>query len=145
MTRGPLPVKAIRKAMENAAARGNVMDRDLFQRSRIGFIIFCAMLTVFVRVRRCRCHLMSPEDCAAEYRIDVLILRRIPLTGVVARELWLLTPWGTWQYFRVLDDRLVEVRADGSPVLQEVTGAPGPGGPSGTTPAVSVVKPGGGS
>ena len=145
MTRGPLPIKAIRRAIENAAARGAVMDRDLFGRFRIGFILFCAMLTVFVRVRRSRSRLMSPEDCAAEYRIDVLILRRIPLTGVVARELWLLSPWGTWQYFRVLDDRLIEIRANGSPVLQEGSGAPGPLGPGGTSPALAVGPSGGGN
>ncbi|MGD0079575.1 MAG: hypothetical protein ABSB80_02865 [Methanoregula sp.] len=51
---------------------------------------------------------------------DILHLRRVPLTGVIARELWLLSPWGTWQYFRILNDRLIEIRADGTPVLQGV-------------------------
>ncbi|MGD0079377.1 MAG: hypothetical protein ABSB80_01865 [Methanoregula sp.] len=27
---------------------------------------------------------------------------------------------GIWQYFRILDDRLIEIRADGTPVLQGV-------------------------
>ena len=62
---------------------------------------------------------MTPEDCAAEYRLDLLRLRRIPLNGANARELWLLTPWGTWQYFRILDDRVIEIRADGTPLLTE--------------------------
>jgi hypothetical protein len=51
--------------------------------------------------------------------MDILRLRRIPLNGVNARELWLLTPWGTWQYFRILDDRVIEIRADGTPLLME--------------------------
>jgi hypothetical protein len=116
MTRGPLPNVAIRQAMEKAAKRGSVVDRDLFQRSRLGFILFCMNLTVFVRVRRCRSHILRPEDVAAEFGLDILQLRRIPLTGVVARELWLLAPWGTWQYFRVLDDRIIEMREDGVPL-----------------------------
>ena len=117
MTRGPLPTEAIRQAIKNAAGRGTVMDRDLLRESWLEFILFCLGLTVFVRVRRCRSHLMSPEDCAAECKQDILHLRRVPLTGVTARELWLLSPWGTWQYFRILDDRLIEIRADGTLVL----------------------------
>ena len=119
MTPGPEPREAIRQAIKNAAARGKVIHRDLLKEARFQFIIFCACLTIFVRVRRTRSHLMSPEDCAVEYRMDILRLRRVPLTGVVSRELWLLTPWGTWQYFRILDDRVIEIRADGTPMLAE--------------------------
>ncbi len=122
MTRGPEPHVAIRQAMKKAAERGKVMDRDLIREARLQFILFCASLTVFVLVRRTRSHLTSPEDCAAEYRMDILRLRRVPLNGANARELWLLTPWGTWQYFRILDDRVIELRADGTPMLTESLG-----------------------
>ncbi len=133
MIRGPLPHEAIRQAIDHAAGRGTVMDRDLFQRARLGFIIFCMNLTVFVRVRRSRSHVLRPEDLAAEFPADVRMLRGIPLTRVIARELWLLAPWGTWQYFRIFDDRIVEIRGDGipftgftGPVADE--GEPDPGG-----------------
>jgi hypothetical protein len=126
MTRGPPPVEAIRQGIKIATGRGIVMDRALIRESWLEFILFCPGRTVFVRVRRCRSHLMYPEDCAAEFGQDILHLRRVPLTDVIARELWLLSPWGTWQYFRILDDRLIEIRADGTPVLQEVM----PGVPS---------------
>ena len=116
MTRGPLPKEAIRQAIDNAARWGNVMDRDLFQRSRLGFILVCMNLTVFVRVRCCRSHILRPEDVSAEFGLDILQIRRIPLTVVVARELWLLAPWGSWQYFRILDDRIIEIREDGVPL-----------------------------
>ena len=148
MTRGPLPAEAIRKAITTAAGRGIVLERELFQKSRLGFILFCLGLTVFVAVRRTRYRLSGPEDCAAEYRLDILHLRRIPLTGVVARELWLLSPWGTWQYFRVLDDRVIEIRSNGMPMLQEGAGAPVPAaGETALTevsPAGSVVPSGDG-
>jgi len=117
MTRGPEPHEAIRQAIKNASERGKVMDRDMIREARLQFILFCAGLTVFILVRRTRTHLMTPEDCAAEYRLDVLRLRRVPLNGANARELWLLTPWGTWQYFRILDDRVIEIRADGTSLL----------------------------
>lgn len=130
MPRGPLPAVAIAEAIKNAAARGATMDRNLLRESRLVFILFAPLLTIFVQVRRSRYHLMSPEDCAWDFREDILHLRRIPLTAVVAREVWLLTPWGTWQYFRVLDDRVIEIRADGTPMLQE--GKPASGGVSPT-------------
>jgi hypothetical protein len=138
MTPGPEPREAIRQAITNAAARGKVMDRDLINVARIPFILFCAGLTVFVLVKRTRVHITSPEDCAAEYWRDILRLRRVPLNGVVARELWLLNPWGTWQYFRILDDRVIEIRADGTPMVTECaafTKVPAPATVPDSTPA----------
>jgi len=119
MNPGPEPKEAIREAIKNALARGTGLDRDLLLEARFQFILFCAGLTVFVLVRRTRVRITSPEDCAAEYRRDILRLRRVPLNGVVARELWLLSSWGTWQYFRILDDRVIEIRADGTPMVTE--------------------------
>jgi len=119
MTRGPVPAEAIRKATRAADERGTVLERDFALRMRLAFIIFCSGVTIFVKVRRSRHHLMDPEECGADFRTDVMELRRIPLTDVTARELWLLSPWGTWQYFRVLDVRLVEIRSNGTPLLQE--------------------------
>ncbi|HEX3001045.1 MAG TPA: hypothetical protein VHN82_01535 [Methanoregula sp.] len=125
MTRGPPPLGAIRQAAKNAMSRGQVVNRDLFKESRADFVVFSGSLTIFVRIRRTSQHMLCPEDCAYKFKADVHFLRRIPLTPVTARELWLLTPWKTWEYFRVLDDRLIEVRADGAPILIERPGLPG--------------------
>ena len=125
MTRGPAPLVAIRQAMKHALSRGQVMDRDLFKESRTDFVVFSGSLTIFVRIRRTPMHILCPEDCAAKFTADIHFLRRIPLTSVTVRELWLLTPWKTWEFFRVLDDRLIEVRADGAPILIERPGLPG--------------------
>jgi len=126
MNPGPEPREAIREAIKKAIARGTALDRDLLLEAQFRFILFCAGLTVFVLVKRTRVHITSPEDCASEYRRDILRLRRVPLTGVVAREIWLLNPWGTWQYFRILDDRVIEIRADGTPLIQESVKVPAP-------------------
>jgi hypothetical protein len=89
---------------------------------------------------------MGAEDCAADYRTEILYLRRVPLTGVIARELWILSPWGTWQYFRILDDRVIEIRSNGMPVLQEGPGASahamGEGIPTGVSLSATVVPSG---
>jgi hypothetical protein len=141
MPRGPPPAVAIAEAIKNAAIRGATMDRDLLRESRLVFVLFAPLLTIFVQVRRSRHHLMSPEDCAREYRADIFRLRRIPLTGVAAREIWLLTPWDTWQYFRILDDRVIEIRADGTPMVQKA--GPAPVGVPGAAPTGKTTAAGG--
>ena len=140
VTPGPLPREAIRQAIGQAATRGTVMDRDLFQRTRLGFILFCLNLTVFVRVRRSRSHILRPEDVAAEFALEVRQLRSIPLTNVVARELWLLAPWGTWQYFRIFDDRIIEIRSNGMPLTGFSDPSLGDGDPAGGIPTPTGAK-----
>jgi len=52
------------------------------------------------------------------FKEEIQQLRTVPKTSVVSREIWVVSPWKTWQYFRVLDDRIVEIRCDGQLVLQ---------------------------
>jgi hypothetical protein len=119
MTRGPQPLIAIRGAQEIAGLRGVVLDKTVLQRSHYDFILFTAGLTVFVRVKRIRSHISSPQDIAMMFRDEILQLRRIPNTAVISREIWVLSPWKAWQYFQIPDDRIVEIRCDGQPVLQD--------------------------
>jgi hypothetical protein len=123
MTRGPKPHQAIQEAQQAAAGRGVVMDATGITGSLSDLVVFPPTVVVFVRVKRIRTHITDPKNVEEEFRQEVLQLRQLPQTTVVSREIWVLTPWKKWQYFRILDDRLVEIRCDGSPVLQ--TG-PGP-------------------
>ena len=119
MTRGPQPLMAIRGAQEIAYRRGALLEKPVLQRSHYDFILFTAGCTVFVRVKRIRTHVSNPLDIAMMFREDIQQIRRIPKTAVISREIWVLSPWKTWQYFQILDDRIVEVRCDGQPVHQE--------------------------
>ena len=118
MTRGPRPLMAIAVAKETACRRGVVLDRTVIQRSPGDFILFSAGCTVFVRVRRIRTHISNPQEIARMFYEEIQLLRTVPETPVVSREIWVVSPWKTWQYFRISDDRIVEVRCDGQPVLQ---------------------------
>jgi hypothetical protein len=118
MTRGPQPLMAIRRAQEIACRRGVVLDRAVILRSHYDFILFTAACTVFVRIKRIRTHISNPLEIARMFNEEIQQLRRIPKTTVISREIWVLSPWRTWQYFQILDDRIVEVRCDGQPVLQ---------------------------
>ena len=119
MTRGPQPLMAIAGAEEIACRRGVVLDKTAVQRSHYDFILFIAGCTVLVRVKRIRTHISNPQEIARMFTEEIQQLRTVPKTPVVSREIWLVSPWKTWQYFQVLDDRIVEVRCDGQPVLQE--------------------------
>ena len=118
MTRGPRPLMAIRGAQEIACRRGVVLDNPVMKGSHYDFILFTTGCTVFVRVKRIRTHISNPEEIAMMFREEVLQIRRIPKTAVISREIWVLSPWRMWQYFQILDDRIVEIRSDGEPVLR---------------------------
>ena len=138
MTRGPKPHQAIQEAQQAAAGRGVVMDATGITGSLSDLVVFPPTVVVFVRVKRIRTHITDPKKVEEDFRHEVLQLRRLPLTTVVSREIWVLTPWKKWQYFRILDDRLVEIRYDGSPVFPTGAGPdekkplsnPGNGSPS---------------
>ena len=117
MTRGPQPLMAIAGAQEIACRRGVVLDTTAIQRSHYNFILFIAGCTVFIRVRRIRTHISNPQEIARIFTEEIQQLRMVPKTPVVSREIWVVSPWKTWQYFQISDDRIVEVRCDGQPVL----------------------------
>jgi hypothetical protein len=49
---------------------------------------------------------------------DIQQLRTVLKTPVVSREIPVVSPGKTWQYFQIFNDRIVEVRCGGQPVLQ---------------------------
>jgi len=118
MTRGPQPLMAIAAAQEIACRRGVVLDKIALQRSRYDFVLCIVDCTVFVRVKRIRTHISNPQEIERMFKEEIQQLRTVPKTSVVSREIWVVSPWKTWQYFRVLDDRIVEIRCDGQLVLQ---------------------------
>jgi hypothetical protein len=117
---------AIRGAQEIASRRGVVLDKTAIQRSHYNFVLFTVSCTVFVRVKRIRTHISNPQEIARMFTEEIKQLRMIPKTPVVSMEIWLVSPWKTWQYFQVSDELIVEIRCDGQPVLQEVM-VPGKG------------------
>lgn len=131
MTRGPPPLKAIGKGKMIAGLQGEVMNNTTLARARYGFVLFCNNRTVFVRVKRIRAHVADPADILLLFRTDVLQLRTLPKTPVTSREIWTLSPWKTWQFFVIENDKIVEVRYDVPPELppEETSGA-GAAGPS---------------
>lgn len=125
MTRGPLPKKAIALAREIALGRGPVLGTEDLAEPQCDLLIFSPCCTVYVHIRRIRAHVVTPRDFEREFFGDIGRIRRVPETPVTSREIWVLSPWNAWQYFRVYDDRIAEIRRDGAPAAGTSPPAPG--------------------
>lgn len=113
MTRGRPPLQAIREARAIAEEFGDVIEISRSRGSPADLILFCTHVMFFVRVKRTRTHISGIPEIADKYKKELLSLLNIPLTKVVHRELWVRSPLGSWQYFRILKDGIMEIRNSG--------------------------------
>ena len=130
MTRGRPPGIGMKEAKEIAGRQGDLCQNTKGRGLLYDFTIHLLMLTICVRVRRTRLIAITSEDLLTAYPRDVARIRRVPATPVCIREIWVRSDAGTWQYFLVLDDRIVEIPGE---ILQQNGGdrylrgdAPGP-------------------
>ncbi len=114
MTRGCRPLKAIVEAEQIALERGAVHMTPCGRTNPFDLIIFEDQRVVFVRVKRSVVHFIDPLEILYQYRRDAGRLHRVPLTVVTARELWVRTPRGKWQFFLIRHDSIFEVQRDGT-------------------------------
>jgi hypothetical protein len=114
MTRGCRPLKALIEAEQIALERGAVHMTPCGRTNPFDLIIFEEQRVVFVRVKRSVAHFIDPFEILHQYRRDAGHLHRIPLTAVTARELWVRTPRGRWQFFLIRHDSIFEVQRDGT-------------------------------
>ncbi len=114
MTKGRPAVRAVEKALGLAAARGPVHDVSYCSRLPYHFLIMAGLCTIFVKVKRTRANIDSPADLLHTCRTVIHGLRAIPASAVTAMELWVLSPHGTWQFFRIAGETITEIRQDGS-------------------------------
>lgn len=120
MTHGPKPKKAIDEAGRIAVGRGTVLDISLIPGFFTDLLLFTGTQVVFIRVMRIRTHACDPKDIEIMFKEAIRGLRNVPLSPVVCREIHVLAPWGAWQYFRIDDDRVIEVRKNGSLLMNSV-------------------------
>ena len=116
MTRGPQPLLALQEARALGSTRGIIRDvpRLYAQDQGADLIIFCAHAVIFVKIKRTRIHIRDIHDINAYYSREITHLRRIPHTAVVNCELWVRSQRGSWLYYRVSHDSIVEIRSDGT-------------------------------
>jgi len=113
MTRGPLPEKAIKAALAIARARGIVSFCLRSRESVCDIVIHAPVQTINAIVRRCR-RLYGPlAEMEYQFWESLARLRLVPENPCRSRELWACSPYGTFRFFRVMDDGLVELDSSG--------------------------------
>ena len=123
MTRGPQPLLALREAHAIGSKRGTVMDPSSTRDPRADLTIFCPHAVFFVTIKRTRSHIRDIQDITAHYRREIAQLRRIPRTAVVCCELWVRSQRGSWLFYRVDPDAIIEIRSDGTAMSEPMEDA----------------------
>ena len=113
MTRGRRPVDAIDEAVEIAGRRGNVEQVTGKRDCAFDFIIIEQDRNVFVKVKRSQVSFTYVLEILQRYQREIASLHRMALTSVTAREFWVRSPNGTWQFFLIRHDSVLEIRANG--------------------------------
>lgn len=116
MTRGRKPLIALVEAEVIGRTRGCVLPTPGRREDYFDLILFTELLTTFIRVKRSVTNISDPNEILTMYRREIIRIRKVSLTTVIARELWVRSPRGSWQFFRILSDRIVECRRDGTTI-----------------------------
>ncbi len=114
MTRGNPPKTALDEAKAIASRRGGFLLIPGKRGDSFDLIIFEEFRTIFVKVKRSLTNFSWPREVLHQYEREIAHVHRVPLTTVTAREFWVRHPNGTWQFFLIRHDSIIEIRADGT-------------------------------
>jgi len=109
MARGRPPGQALKEAKAIALRQGKICENTKGRGLLYDFTIHCMLVTIAVAVKRTRVVMSDPAQVLAGCKKEIARLRKVLASSVFIRELWVRSPIGTWQYFLVLDDMLVEI------------------------------------
>ena len=119
MTRGRRPIKALTEAVEIAIRRGCVEAVSISRGRAFDFLVIEPFRVVFVRVKRSRTSFTYPLEVLSRYEREIANLHRVALTRATAREFWVRSPLGKWQFFLIRHDSVIEIRANGTYIPRE--------------------------
>jgi len=114
MTRGKVPSKALAESEVIADRRGEVRFVPGKRGDSFDLIIFEKHRTIFVKVKRSLTKFSWPVEVLHQYQREIAHVHRVPLTVVTAREFWVRHPNGTWQFFLIRHDSIIEIQSDGT-------------------------------
>ncbi len=141
MTRGRIPVRALGEALPIAEKRGRVQQ----YRRRPGMIcdltIFGLGIVTHARIKCVRRLGGTAKEMERDLAAEIAEIRIIASSREISRELWLCSPRYAYRFFRVLDDGLIELGRDGSPLPVTTAGAGMPGSAPGSGPAIGPAQP----
>ncbi len=117
MSRGPRPHRALTEAIPIAKARGMVQV-TLSGPERIFDIAIVSKVPVaFIRVMFAPKILAEIADLEEYYKPEIAELRLIVKDPAVAAELWIRSKHGTWRFFLVRPNTLIEIDREGKRIV----------------------------
>ena len=121
MSRGPRPHRAHAEAIPITKARG-IVQLGMSGPERIFDIAIISKIPVtFSRVMFAPEILATIQQLADEFKDELAQLRIIARDAAITAELWLRSKHGTWRFFLVTPNSLVEIDREGKPVVSGQT------------------------
>jgi hypothetical protein len=127
MIRGPLPSRGFDAALPVARARGHVEHFRRMRGNTADLMVSGSGILAIVRLQNAPRLYLTLAEIALEYYDAIARLRLHPAGSPVSRELWLYSRYGVLRFFRVPDDGIVEIGADGK-ILADGPVVPAPAG-----------------
>ena len=113
MTRGPRPHQALKDAVPIAKARGFI-QLTMSGPDRIYDISIVSKIPIaFARVMFAPKILATVYELADYYKKEIAQLRLIARDAAITAELWIRSKHGTWRFFLVTPNFLVEIDREG--------------------------------
>jgi hypothetical protein len=116
MSRGPVPHQTLSDAIPIAMCRGTVQMIERGPEALFDFMIAQAKPVAVVSVKYAEFIRAVLADIARDYDADIRRLRSVTQDAAPSCELWLRSRYGTWRFFRVTADALIEIGRDGQPL-----------------------------
>ncbi|MGB9176334.1 MAG: hypothetical protein WCB46_06310 [Methanoregula sp.] len=114
---GPRPHRALEEAIPIAKTRG-IAQLVMSGPERVFDIAIVSKIPVtFARVMFAPAILATIRQLADDFKEEIAQLRIIARDKAITAELWLRSKHGTWRFFLVTPDSLVEIDRDGKPLL----------------------------
>lgn len=115
MMRGPRSHRSIACALGIARQRGKVQVSQGGPEHLYDFTITATEPVAFVLVKFAGRILSPLAEIGAIYHDEIIRLNLITNNTTISRELWLRSKHGTWRFFRIAENGLVELDRDGQP------------------------------
>jgi hypothetical protein len=121
MSRGPRPHRALEEAVPIAKARG-IVQMTLSGPERVFDIAIISKVPVtFARVMFAPAILATIQELTDEFKEEVAQLRLVARDAAITAELWLRSKHGTWRFFLVTPNSLVEIDREGKRIVSGQT------------------------
>jgi hypothetical protein len=117
MSRGPRALQTLRDAIPIAKIRGMVQMAERGPEALFDFTIAGTKPVAFVRAKFSEHILAALAEIARDFDEDIRQLRSVTQDAALSCELWLRSRYGTWRFFRVTADSIIELGRDGLPLV----------------------------